>query len=86
MNNHDHDDYGNKIFSSGEETFDEQWVKINQMYWANIHEEDEGFTISDEDDRVTEDGIEDNVAGKQAEANVTEDGVEIPHKKLTRSA
>ena len=56
--------------------FDEQWVKINNIYRANIHEEDEGFTTSDEDDSVTEDGIEDNVDDKQVEAKVTEDGVE----------
>ena len=77
MDNLDHEDYGNEIFSIGDETFDEQWVKINNIYRANLHEEDEGFTTSDEDDRVTEDGIEDNVDGKQAEAKVTEDGVDI---------
>ena len=53
MDNLDHEDYGNKIFRSGDETFDEQCVKINKSYRANIHEDDKGFTMSDEDDRVS---------------------------------
>ena len=29
MNNHDDYDYGNEVFSSGQESFDAQWATIN---------------------------------------------------------
>ena len=60
MNNHDDDDYGNEVFSSGPLSFNEQWATINKMYRDKIDEGDKGFTSSDEEDGVTEDDIEDN--------------------------
>ena len=56
------------------------------MYRDEIHEGDKGFTSSDEEDRVTEDGIEDNgwmnnVTSKRAEVNEAEDGIESSQKK-----
>ena len=51
------------------------------MYRDEIHEGDKGFTSSDEENRVTEDGIEDNgcmnyAASKRADVNKGEDGIE----------